>query len=61
MKKLTFKIETTGAAFNENACEEVARILRDLADRVGNYNEDDDQDYPLFDMNGNLVGIARQR
>ena len=49
-------IATNGAAF-EGPGEpggEVARILRDLADRV----EDGGNSFPLRDVNGNRVGSA---
>lgn len=55
----TVKIETDGAAFEVGAGEELARILRKLADRV------DHHPYPgaaagnLLDHNGNTVGEWR--
>ena len=60
----TVKVKTDNAAF-EGACNEsfeVARILRDLADRVEKNGADV---YCLQDSNGNTVGsgkfVKRQR
>lgn len=51
-------ISTGNAAFGEgprDAGLEVARILRELADRIENGIEDETS---LFDVNGNCVGRA---
>ncbi|WKV22110.1 hypothetical protein Phage2-1_00110 [Achromobacter phage 2-1] len=54
MKKLELEIEGGNAAFEDEPQREVARILRDLAERIEltglpSY-------VPLFDVNGNRVG-----
>lgn len=50
------EIETDNAAFEDGGNEELARILRKLADRItfGTYDEDDNG--ALLDINGNKVG-----
>lgn len=58
----TFKlhIDTGNAAFNDDAggaAAEVARILRDVADRIEN-NDDLPSYRGLHDVNGNRVGEA---
>jgi hypothetical protein len=51
----TLKIETDNAAFAfDNAAEEVARILRQAAERIATHTRSSEG--PLFDMNGNRVG-----
>jgi len=52
-------ITTDNAAFaDDNAHIEVARILRELANRL--VNEDGlSESYPLRDINGNTVGTAK--
>jgi len=42
-----------------NSCssdQDLARILREVADRVGNPDLDPDTRYPVIDINGNSVG-----
>ncbi len=53
MKKITIKIKTKNAAFADDPGCEIARILRDLADKIENYLLVDDT---LSDSNGNAVG-----
>ena len=53
MEKLTITIENLGnAAFEEDKNAEIARILRDLADKI----ENDNIPVKLRDINGNTVG-----
>ena len=49
---IVIKIETENSAFAEFKGEEVARILRGLAD----YAEEKDFNTPAFDSSGNIVG-----
>lgn len=55
--RYTIEIDTDNAAFEHQSGTEIARILRQLADRCGVYTE-----YPavgsLRDLNGNIVGSA---
>jgi hypothetical protein len=51
----TVKIETDGAAFEEGAGEELARILRKLADRVDRHMYPGAAAGNLLDLNGNTV------
>jgi len=51
----TLKIDTGNAAFQDTPAYEVARILRELADRM---QERGFENYPLRDANGNTVGTA---
>ena len=55
MKKITITIKTENAAFADGPKIEVARILRELADRIESHEE---RDWPEFtmDYNGNRVG-----
>ena len=54
MGKFTLTIDTDNAAFAEGGTlSEVARILRELADDLG---EDECVGGNLFDINGNTVG-----
>jgi hypothetical protein len=51
-------IETNNAAFSDGAMYEIARILRELADKI---EHSEVEDYPyinLRDYNGNIVGVA---
>lgn len=54
---LTIKIKTGNDAFQYDPRPELARILRELADRVA---EDRDREWKtnLLDCNGNTVGTA---
>ena len=52
---MTLKISTGNAAF-DNPGQECARILRELADRIGQGLEGPTEDSgPLMDINGNKV------
>jgi hypothetical protein len=53
----TVKIKTDNATFENDVTAEVARILRELADRMTGASPD--EDYPLRDINGNKVGEAK--
>jgi len=53
--KATISIEMDNAAFDPHGAE-LARILRELADRVEGRATADGQSYNLRDANGNRVG-----
>lgn len=52
---LKLKINTENLAFDQEG-QEVARILRDLADRLENLDKLQECQLPLRDLNGNTVG-----
>lgn len=52
------EIETDNAAFADHAPSEVARILRDLADKL-DHCHGLPAHVPLYDLNGNKVGFAQ--
>jgi len=52
---LKLKINSENAAFDQEG-QEVARILRDLADRLENLDKLQECQLPLKDLNGNTVG-----
>ena len=52
---LKLKINSENAAFDQEG-QEVARILRDLADRLENLDKLQECQLPLRDLNGNTVG-----
>ena len=52
---LKLKINSENAAFDQEG-QEVARILRDLADRLENLGKLQECQLPLRDINGNNVG-----
>jgi hypothetical protein len=58
MTTLKIEIETGNAAFSPYMGEEVARILRELADEVEPYGELWNLHMNLRDANGNVVGKA---
>lgn len=49
-------IHTDNAAFEDDAPQEVARMLRKLADRLDMTSAGNDDDGTLYDINGNKVG-----
>ena len=53
--RIDIGIQCDNAAFEKNPAEEVARILRELANRL---NEGIGYCYQLRDLNGNNVGSA---
>lgn len=55
MKSVTLTIQCDNAAFDGGPEHEVARILRDTADKLDAY-EVDEQGLVLRDFNGNTVG-----
>lgn len=57
-KKFRLSIDTGNAAFEDGAAQEVARILRELADRIEGRACLPDA-VRLFDINGNHVGDAK--
>lgn len=52
---VTIKIETDNAAFAEDMCSEVARILRELSESF----DAGMIPYGVFDINGNKVGTVK--
>lgn len=52
---LKLKIDTDNLAFDQEG-QEVARILRDLADKLEHLDELQESQLPLRDLNGNTVG-----
>lgn len=55
------RIATENAAFEHQAGHEVARILRQLADKVEQWPGANDFSIGLRDANGNSVGVAQAR
>lgn len=57
MGKITIIIDTSNAAFEENPGE-LPLILRELADRIENWLEEDFSDFStkILAINGNVVG-----
>jgi DNA-nicking Smr family endonuclease len=56
MTTFTLKIDCDNAAFDDNEADEVARILRSIADKL----EHGQTNFPnVFDIHGNTVGEAR--
>ena len=52
---LKLKIDTDNLAFDQEG-QEVARILRDLADKLEHLDALQESQLPLRDLNGNTVG-----
>ena len=59
MENFTLNIETVNAAFDNGSTEEIARILRQLAQRLENEGMEAGQEFVLRDANGNKVGSAK--
>jgi hypothetical protein len=57
---LTIKIKTDNAAFDENKYGEVARILRNLADKLEGGYGGMGVTMNLMDFNGNKVGTIKE-
>ena len=55
---LKLKINSDNQAFDQEG-QEVARILRGLADRLENLDKLQECQQPLRDLNGNLVGYYK--
>jgi hypothetical protein len=55
-ERLTITIETGNAAFADDPCRELARILRAQADLIESGMATDET--PLRDVNGNRVGVC---
>jgi hypothetical protein len=55
MSALTITLNTDNEAFETHAEYEVARILRELADRIESGDIDDDG-ASIHDVNGNTIG-----
>jgi hypothetical protein len=55
MKSITIKINTVNAAFEGDPEAEVARILKDAANKIARGNTD----FNLLDLNGNKVGTVK--
>lgn len=58
MENFSLTIETVNAAFEDNAAAEIARILRQLAQRLEDDGMESGQEFVLCDLNGNKVGSA---
>lgn len=58
MENFSLTIETVNAAFEDNAAAEIARILRQLAQRLEDDGMESGQEFVLRDLNGNKVGSA---
>lgn len=56
--RMTIAINMDNAAFDESACDEAARILQDLSEKLAgaDFNEPFDSKLRLQDSNGNPVG-----
>lgn len=55
---ITITLTTDHAAFEDNSSIEVARILRDLAERIERNGMESGDEFVLRDYNGNKVGTA---
>jgi hypothetical protein len=55
---LKLKLDTDNQAFDQEG-QEVARILRGLADQVEHLNKLQECQLPLRDLNGNTVGYCK--
>lgn len=53
----TLNFATDNAAFADGREAEIARILRELADKIAD-GDRDDMNLSIFDANGNSVGSA---
>jgi hypothetical protein len=58
MRSIIIRIATDNATFHEDGGAEVARILRELADRLAERGLRECAS-PLRDINGNTVGTVR--
>lgn len=56
--RLRLEIDGSGAAFDARPATELARLLRETADRIA---DDGDSEGVLRDINGNYVGEWRVR
>ena len=57
MNRFFIEISLENEAFANNASEEVARILREIANKVGLFSWLNEKTaYPVRDINGNKVG-----
>ena len=56
---LKLKINTENQAFDQAEGQEVARILRGLADQVEHLDKLQECQLPLRDLNGNTVGYYK--
>lgn len=55
----TLHISTTNAAFAEDGHSEIARLLRDVADKIATHGVVTNEVHRLRDVNGNAVGHFR--
>jgi len=56
---IKIEIDTDNAAFKDDGCTEVARILREFADKIdGRELPKSQETFGLYDINGNSVGSA---
>lgn len=58
METVRIEIELESAAFHPNPLQELARILRDAADKIEGGNMPPDGDFGLRDRNGVPVGCV---
>lgn len=56
-ERVHIELTTGNAAFSDEPASEIARILRELADRIESGMATDET--PLRDINGNRVGFCR--
>ena len=49
---ISIQFETDNAAFQDCRGEEIARILKEAAEKI----EDGSTDFPIYDINGNKIG-----
>ncbi len=56
--ELIVRIQIGGEAFGSYPCEELARVLRGLADKLDTCDSVDNMEQfrPLYDRNGNVTG-----
>ena len=59
MKSFSLNIECNNDAFVDAAGDEIARILRDTANRIANGELDNLHAYWVRDVNGNRVGTYK--
>jgi hypothetical protein len=59
--KITIKIDTSGAAFEDAPEYELARVLHRIAERVTSMEMKPGYGFPIRDINGNRVGSLEVR
>jgi len=58
---ITIKIDTNNAAFADGGQNEIARILRELADKVEERGTPGGTKAAIMDINGNKVGYFTEK